>query len=816
MHFNNLKISFRHLIKNKTFTLVNAAGLTLGFLCFILVSLYLHDELSYDTFHSDAEKIVRVMEHQQQEDGTIRNIAQVSPLLGLESAEQFEEVEESCRLTAFGRITLGNDPAARSYERTWTVSDNYFQFFNFPLAEGDPATALKTPDGIVISESLAKKYFGTSPYLGKQIWVSLSRNEEQVYMTVTGVMKDLPRNSHIQLQLVFSEATWPSLFDWYNEYVTTDWESTEYVTYLKLKSGTETKPLESKITELVKAHYPKDTEFKSTFSLQPLTDLHFYSDNAQDNELNANSIKPFYLYMFGAVGVLLLLTACLNYMNLSTAAAFKRTREMGTRKTLGARKGQLIRQFLTDSLLLSCVSLLVAFVFAETLLPLVNSFTNKEMTLTHLPVSWLAATVCAMLAAGILSAVYPAFVVTRVSLVDALKKEVKIANRSVPVRKVLLVAQFTISIIMIASTLVIYRQLRFMSEKDLGFDRENLLIVDINSGNLRRNFETVKAEFSKPAEVMSITTSTRVPGEWKSFPVATVTNSANPLGREMIFVGIDKDFLKTYGIKLLEGRTIDDPTADSLKVVLTEMAVEQLGLINPIGQILEIPSTRRGGSSEPLERPFRVEVIGVVENFHFESLRTHMMPVIFGAPNTTIQRIDYYTLRIKTSDWGKTLASLQEINTKIDPDSPLEYTFLESRFEDLYMADTKRGQIFVTLSIIVVLIACMGLFALVSYSVESRTKEIGVRKVLGASVSSIVGLVSKEFLILVGFACVIAVPMSYFFMSEWLKDFAYRISLGAGSFIVAGLLAALIAFITISLRTMKAATENPVKALRSE
>lgn len=369
---------------------------------------------------------------------------------------------------------------------------------------------------------------------------------------------------------------------------------------------------------------------------------------------------------------------------------------------------------------------------------------------------------------------------------------------------------------MIASTLVIYRQLRFMSEKDLGFDRENLLIVDINSGNLRRNFETVKAEFSKPAEVMSITTSTRVPGEWKSFPVATVTNSANPLGREMIFVGIDKDFLKTYGIKLLEGRTIDDPTADSLKVVLTEMAVEQLGLINPIGQILEIPSTRRGGSSEPLERPFRVEVIGVVENFHFESLRTHMMPVIFGAPNTTIQRIDYYTLRIKTSDWGKTLASLQEINTKIDPDSPLEYTFLESRFEDLYMADTKRGQIFVTLSIIVVLIACMGLFALVSYSVESRTKEIGVRKVLGASVSSIVGLVSKEFLILVGFACVIAVPMSYFFMSEWLKDFAYRISLGAGSFIVAGLLAALIAFITISLRTMKAATENPVKALRSE
>lgn len=816
MLLNNLKISIRHLIKNRTFTLVNVAGLTLGFLCFTLLSLYLYDELSFDTFHHDANQIVRVMQHQQQEDGTIRDVAQVSPLLGVESAAQFEEVEETCRLTAFGRVTLGNDPASRSYERTWTVSDNYFQFFNFPLAEGDPATALKTPDGIVITESLAKKYLGKGPYLGKQIWVSLRRSEEQVYLTVTGVMKDLPRNSHIQLQIVFAEATWPSMFDWYTEYVTTDWESNEYVTYLKLKTGTEPKLLTGKIADLVKSHYPKDSEFKSTFSLQPLTGLHFYSDNAQDNELNANSIKPFYLYMFGAVGVLLLLIACLNYMNLSTAAAFKRTREMGTRKTLGARKGQLIRQFLTDALLLSSLSMLLAVVLTQALLPAVNAFTNKQITLTALPVSWMLLMTGAMLLAALLSSVYPAFVVTRVSLVDAMKKEIKIGNSSVPVRKMLLVAQFTISIIMIASTLVIYRQLTFMHEKDLGFDRENLLVVDINSGNLRRNFETVKTEFSKPAEVLSITTSTRVPGEWKSFPIATVTNTTNTQGREMIFVGIDKDFLKTYGIKLLEGRTIDDPKADSLKVVLTEMAVEQLGLTNPIGQILEIPSTRRGGSSEPLDAPFRVEVIGVVENFHFESLRTNMMPVIFGAPNTTIQRIDYYTLRVKTSNWAKTLATLQEINTKIDPDSPLEYTFLESRFEDIYLADTKRGQIFLTLSIIVVLIACMGLFALVSYSVESRTKEIGVRKVLGASVSSIVALVSKEFLMLVGLAAIVAVPVSYFFLSEWLKDFAYRISLGVGSFMIAGLMAAVIAFITISLRTVKAATENPVNSLRNE
>ncbi len=816
MLLNNLKISFRHLVKNRSFTFITVSGLTLGFTCFILVALYLHDELTFDTFHADANRIVRVMQHQQQEDGSIRNIAQVSPVVGAEADTQFEEVEASCRMTAFGRITLGNDPTTRNYERTWSVSDNYFQFFNFPLLEGDPATALKTPDGIVISESIGKRYFGTGPYLGKQIWSSLRRNGEQVMLTVTGVMKDLPRNSHIQLEILFSEATWPSMFRWYNEYITTDWESNEYVTYLKLQPGTEPSALAGKMVDLVKKNFPADKEFKSTFTLQPLTDLHFYTDNAQDNELNANSIKPFYLYMFAAVGALLLLIACLNYMNLSTAAAFKRTREMGTRKTLGAGKSQLIRQFLTDSVLLSFFALLAALVLVEMLLPSINAFTNKEMTLTTLPISWMLATVAIMLLAGLLSAIYPAFVVTRVAAVEALKKEIKIANRSVPVRKMLLVAQFTISIIMIACTLVIYEQLTYLRQKDLGFNQENLLVIDINSARLRRNFEMVKAEFSQPAEVQSISVSTRVPGEWKSFPVATVQTASSPQGREMIFVGIDKDFLKTYDIKLLEGRTIEDPRADSLKIVLTQLAVEQLGLTNPVGQMLEIPATRTGGSNEPLDQPFRVEVIGVVENFHFESLRTEMMPVIFGAPNTVIQRIDYYTLRIKTNDWEQTLARLKEINTKVDPDSPLEYTFLESRFEEMYRADAQRGQIFMALSVIVVLIACMGLFALVSYSVESRTKEIGVRKVLGASAGSIVGMVSKEFLMLVLLACLVAGPVSYFFMNEWLRDFAYRISLGAGSFIAAGLLAALIAFITISLRTVKAANENPVKALRSE
>ncbi|MCU0418481.1 MAG: ABC transporter permease [Cyclobacteriaceae bacterium] len=816
MFKNYFKISLRQLAKNKGFAFVNIAGLTLGFTCFLLLALYVFDELSFDQFHRDAGRIVRVMQHDTQDDGSIRSISQVSPLLGHEAAVQFEEVEAACRMSAFGRVTLGNDPDLRSYERIWSPADNFFLFFDFPLVEGDAATALKGPDAIVINETLARKYFGHEPALGKTLWSAFTREGEPVYLTVTGVMKDLPKNSHLQFSILFSEATWPSMFRWYPEYVSTDWQSSEYVTYLKLRPGADVPSLTRKINEMVKRNYPADKDYRSTFSLMALSDVHFHQDNAQDNELNANSIKPFYLYLFAAVGALLLLIACLNYMNLSTAAALKRTHEIGTRKSLGALKGQLVGQFVTDSLLLSILSLALAVLLVQGLLPAVNRFAGKEIALTSLPLSWMLLTAGLLLLTGLLSALYPAFVSTRVSAVEAMKREIRWGGRSLPVRKVLLAVQFAISMMMIASTLVIYRQLDFMRTKDLGFSHENLLVVDINSGRLRRDFETVKAEFSKPSEVVSITASTRVPGEWKGFPVATVHNAGDPKGREMIFVGIDKDFLHTYGIRLLEGRTIEDPQADSLKIVLTKMAVQQLGLTHPIGQRIEMPQVRYGGSREVLDKPFQVEVIGVVEDFHFESLRQEMMPVVFGAPNTAIQRIDYYTLRVKTAHWNETLQKLKTINAQIDADNPLEYTFLDSRFADLYQADARRGQIFLILSVVVVVIACMGLFALVSYAVESRTKEIGVRKVLGASATNILQLISGEFLVLVIAGGAVGLPVAWYVTRGWLQEFAYRAPIGLGLFALAVVMAVVIALLTISVRTLRAARVNPVESLRSE
>lgn len=818
MFFNYLKISLRHLTKNKTFSLINILGLTLGFVCFILLSLYVHDELSFDTFHRDADRTYRLLENKTQDDGTIRSLAEMGPAVGREMKVQYPEVEDFCRLSAAGRTALGNDPANRMQERVLIADPNFFSFFDFPLVEGDSETALKDPDVIVISERVAKKYFGNESPMGKQIWSSFNRDQKPIYFTVAGVMKDFPKNSHLQIDILFSDATFLTIFGDYQNYLLTNWTDNEYTTYVKVKPGTETTALAGRVKELVKAHYPTDQEFRSEFFLQPFTDVHLRSEHiqGQPEQLNARGIKPFYIYMFGAIGFLLLLIACLNYMNLSTAAAIKRTREIGTRKTLGAKRGQLILQFISDSMILSLFSLLLSVVIVELVLPLVNTFTDKEMLLTGLPLSWLIGLTAILLIAGLLSAMYPALVSAGISAAQALKKEIRIANQNVPIRKLLLAVQFCITIAMIASTLIIYQQLKFMREKDLGFDHENLVVIDINSRPLRQNFETVKAEFSRPSEVTAITASTRVPGEWKTFPIVTVNRPDGQPAREMIFVGIDKDFLKTYNLKLVEGRTIEDPVADSLKVVLTRSGVQELGLTDPIGQMIEMPAIRFTGTAEPFRTPFRVQVIGIVEDFHFESLRKEMMPVVFGAPNTMIQGIDYYTLRVKTANWEQTIKTLQAINANLDPNTPMEYTFLDDRFEDLYRADAKRGQIFLTFSLVIILIASMGLYALVSYSVESRTKEIGVRKVLGASVQSILGLVSREFLMLVGFACIVALPVSFFFMKEWLNDFAYRIPLGVGSFLLAGVLAALIAYVTISLRTIRAARENPVKSLRSE
>ncbi|MBL7851093.1 MAG: ABC transporter permease [Cyclobacteriaceae bacterium] len=815
---NYFKIAFRYLVKNRTFTAINLLGLTLGFTCFLLLTLYVQDELSFDRFHHDADRIYRVLQHEQQEDGSVRDLAVVSSQIGPETLRQFADVEDVLRFSGFGRITMGNDPPNRQYVNLVALDTNFFTFFDFPIVEGDKHTMLSTPDAVILTESTARKYFGNQPAVGQSIWSNLVRRENRQYVefTVAGVVKDFPSNSHLQFDVMFSEPTFPGVFPWYKDFVTTDWTSNSYVTYIKLKPGADRLALEKRMTEMTKAHYPANQVFRSTFSLQPLEDIHLNSMHLQGSRADWNGMNPMYLYLFGAVAFMILLIAGLNYMNLSTAAAVKRTREIGTRKTLGAQRLQLIGQFTGEAILLSGLSLLVAIALAQFILPFANSFTGKQLAIDQLPPIWMAGVVAAMILVGLLSALYPAYLIARVMPAQALKKGSTTGNSRLPMRKLLVAGQFAVSILMISSTLVIYQQLKFLREKDPGMSVSDLLVVDINSGNLRRNYEQVKAEFATVPEVLQVSTSTRVPGEWKPFPIARAKVDGLEALREIIYVGADQDFFSTYKIKLLKGRNFSGGREDSTKVILTQLAVEQLGLSDPIGAVIDIPAVLWGASTETLEKPLRAEVIGIADNFHFESFRKSMMPVMFAYPNTAIQRIDYYTLKIKTSDWAQTLEKLKAVNDRLDPENPLEYTFLNDRFQQFYQADEMRGQLFLIFSLVIVLIAVMGLFALVSYSMESRAKEIGVRKVLGASVQSILGMVSREFLLIVVGSSVIALPLSWWIMQAWLSDFAYRVPLNVGTFVLAAVVALIIAFFTISLRSWHTARSNPVESLRSE
>jgi putative ABC transport system permease protein len=809
MLLSHFKIAARFLHKHLNFLAINVFGLTLGFVCFTLIALYTYDELHFDMFHDDADRMVRVLQFEKQEEGDVRKIGTVAARIAPESAKQLPEVADAIRVSGFGRLTMGNDPANRDYEDIIIADPHFFSFFDFELLEGDPATCLKVPDAVVLSQSLATKYFGKDSPVGKRLFSSA------VELTVTGVMKDAPKNSHMQLDLIFSEETWRKYFPWYANFESSDWASNSFITYLKLKEGADLREVESKLTELVKKNYDPKKEFHSNFVLQPFRDIHLHSGDLQGLGPGQSENGSFYLYMFGIVAFLILLIACLNYMNLSTALAYKRTREIGTRKTLGAMKGQLIFQFITESLLITVLSLILAVAIVTMLLPSVNEFTNKEMLLSTLPLKWVLMIGAVTIGSSLLSSLYPAFIISKVVPAEALKREIRIGKTSLPVRKVLVVAQLCVSVMMIACTLIVYQQLEFMRTKELGFKLQNLLVTDINSGELRSNFEAIKAEFSKLSEVERVTVSSRVPGEWKSFPVATVATE-HDRGMEMIYVGIDQDFLNTYNINLLEGRNFGTGGGDSLKVILTKLAVEELGLKDPVGKVVEIPSVRWGGSVEPLETPFRAEVIGVCDNFYFESFRQKMMPLVFAYNKNPIHRIDYYTLRINTQNWDETIKKLKAVNDKFDPDNPLEYTFLDARFQEFYEADEKRGTIFLVFSCVIVLIACLGLFALVSFSLAARTKEIGIRKVLGASINDIVGIVSKEFLVLVLIAAVISVPAAYYFMDKWLAEFAYHIPLSMGTFAVAGIIGILIAAMTIGFRIIKAALSNPVDSLKTE
>jgi putative ABC transport system permease protein len=823
MFRNYLKTAVRTLLRNKLYTVLNIAGLTFGISCFLLIGLHLFDELTYDTQHRKAGKIYRVIEHKTV-NGEATTIAGAGFKLADEAQKAIPAVEKTTRIQRLGRANIVNPENPKNFfQETVTAADQaLLEIFDFPLIAGNRKTALKEPNTIILTEELAKRLFNSTDILSKTVQFNFMESP----LKVTGVMKDHPRNSSFDFTSVMSEESFLSDTGFRN-FAQSDWLSNNFSVYALLKPDAKPAAVAKNMQELVQDNFtvPAGTSFY--YTLQPLKDIHLKSENIVDGARNSN-VNPIakgsmnYVRIFSFVGLFLLLIAGINYMNLTTARASSRLKEIGVRKTIGALQNKLVMQFLFESLLVTFISFLLAIVVVNLVLPAFNQFTNKQLSLSLSSDYriWMYA-IGFVVVAGLLSGSYPALMLSRFKPILLLKGLKLKQKGDLSLRKGLVVLQFTISVVMIIATIVLFLQVQFMNNTDLGFNKDLMVVIDVNTGTARSNFQSVKTEMEKIPSVKSVSVTSRVPGEWKSLRSVKIKNRGGGDEPKVAFmIGADKDFLKTYEIGLVNGRNFNTP-ADSMGIILNETAAKMLGIKEAAGQVVEIPSFSRSsdGNFTPLNDqnvPFTPRVVGIVKDFHFQSLREKIEPLVLCYNQNPIHVIDYYSARIEPTDIQGTLNKLKAVMVKNDADDPFEYHFLNDQLALFYIEDARRQTILIWAALATIFIACLGLFGLATYSAEQRVKEIGVRKVLGATVLNLASLLSKDFLKLVLIANGIAFPIAWWALSKWLQEYAYHIELEWWIFVVAGLAACIIALITVSYQAARAAMANPVKSLRTE
>lgn len=811
---NYFVTAYRYLTRQPGYTMLNVVGLTFGMTCFLLIALYVVDELSFDAFHNDADQIYRVIETKTSGDGKQTKTGTVAYNISAQGEKNFPQIVASTRSFGMGRANMSN-PANNNvfYSDFWMCDKNFLNVLDFPLLEGNPATALQEPYSVVITGEIAKKLFGDKQAMGELILT----DRFPTPFKVTGILKDIPTNSHLQITLLFSEATMHSNAD-YAGFIDKDWSGNGFFTYIKTTKDASIPALTANLNNLAKANRKEEEKAGRTITLQALKDIHFYSADIENTLGKPGDI--FYIYVFIIIGVFVLFIASINYMNLATARSAQRSKEVGIRKVVGAGRGSLMGQFLTESLLLAFVSFALAALTTQFLLPVFNEFTEKNLSLdfaTDVRI-WLGV-LGTTLVVGVLSGSYPAFFLSRYRPYEVLKGKVVNERGNLSLRRILVVCQFTLSITMIIATLLVYTQLHYVRTKNLGFDKERLVVIDINSGKVRESAATIKAQYEGLAHVKNVSLTSRVPGEWKNLMQVKVKKEGNTAaeGMDSYFLGVDENFINTFEINLLRGRNFNMAApADSTAIIINETAAKALGITEPSEQFIEIPAITNAGSSSPLEKPMKVRVIGITKDFHFQSLHQTIAPMILAHAKNTLQYIDYFAVRLSGADPIQTISRMESILHTIDPSHLFEYHFLDEQLDLFYQEDLKREKIFMASSFATIFIACLGLFGLAAFTAQQRTKEIGIRKVLGASPGSIVALLSKDFLTLVLIAFIISVPIGWLAMYQWLQNFAYRISISPWIFISAGALAIFIALLTVSFQAIRAALANPVKSLRNE
>lgn len=805
---NYFKIAYRNFSRNKLYTSLNIAGLTFGLTCFLVIALYVVDELTYDRHFTHSARTYRVIEQRTAENKKSL-IPAVSYLLGAEAKKTIPDIGQVTRFFGGGRNNISNpDNQATFYETVWAVDPNFIEVFDHALVDGDRSSALKDPNTVVLTENLAIKLFQSSQVVGKTVLIGEDR------MKITAVLKTLPSNTSFNFELLLSEATY-SLLDFYKEMTTSDWSSNDHITFVVLKEHADPQSVAKQMDQLAEINRPKTPGISVQYALQPLHDIYFSSSEMEEAPFRSGNIL--YIYVFSIVALFLLIIACINYMNLTTAHAANRFKEIGIRKAAGAVRKNLVWQFLTESALITAFSFLLSILLVNSALPFFNPFVDKTLSLgftTDYRI-WLGALGFGLVV-SLLAGSYPAIMLSGYQPVSLLKNLIIRKTGGVTLRRSLVVFQFTLSVVMIISTMLLYQQIQFVKNKNLGFQQDQLVVVDINSGRIRRSAETIKSEFSKIAEVESVSSSSRVPGEWKTIPTVKINLQGDTRATQNAYlIGADENYAKTFDIRLLNGRNFSNP-GDTSSILLNETAAVMLGIEQAREQWVEIPAANFGGSEYPLNQVFKARVIGITKDFHFQSLREKIAPLVLAFRNNPVHNIDYFTVRLKTPDASPALDEMKKVLAAIDPNHLFEHHFLDDQLALFYAEDKRRETILIWVALAVVFISCLGLFGLATYAAEQRIKEIGVRKVLGATVLGISSLLSKDFLKLVLIANGIAFPVAYYIMNRWLNEFAYRIDIEVWVFVVAGSLALLIAMVTVSFQAIRAALANPISSLRSE
>jgi putative ABC transport system permease protein len=816
---NYLKIALRNLSRQRFYSLINIAGLALGVAACLLIVLYINHELSYDRYHTKADRIFRV-NGEIKFAGNHYQLAVAPAPLGEALVNEFPEVETAVRFRARGSYLVKRENSVESVreQNVMWVDSTFFEIFSVPVLQGNANNALKDPNTVAISRKLAEKYFKNEVPLGQTLIM-----DNKWSFKVTAVFEDMPATGHFQFDILLSLAG-------LDEAKSVNFLSNNFNTYILLRENADPKALEAKFPQLVVKYIGPQAaqllggEFtmekfiasgnKLEYTLMPITDIHLHSDLTA--EVRANSDIT-YVYLFGAVAVFILFIACINFMNLSTARSANRAKEVGVRKVMGSMRSHLVRQFLTESILITIFAFILAIGVAYLAMPFFNSLSQLELSLPLGSLNFYLILLGAATLVGLLAGLYPSFFLSAFQPVKVLKGQLALGSKSGFIRGGLVVFQFCISIFLIIGTFTVQSQLNFIQNKKIGFNKDQVIMIS-DAYSLGDNYQAFKNEVLKNSFIINGTISGFIPvtGGWRNdnthWPAGSNPTQENMVGLQCWTV--DFDYLKTMDMKIVQGRAFSqDFPSDSSAIILNQTAVKHFRLgDDPIGKKIATFAGQNADGTIDQNKHVFYTVIGVVEDFHFESLKQNISPLGFFIGDSP----GYASFRFEAKNTQDVIRAIEASWKKLAPGQPFQYSFLDESFGRMYASEQRLGQIFAGFAGLAIIIACLGLFALTAFTAEQRTKEIGIRKVLGASVSSIIVLLSKEFGKLILIAFVISVPLAWFGVDWWLKNYTYKVEVGVLIYIAAGVFAFVIAWLTMGYQSIKAATANPVNSLRNE